>query len=322
MKRKYTVFVLALTLLVFSSGISGIACAADSQPEKVSQIYAFGDSLSDNGDSLAISKRIMAMPEKPAEAFLLPSDPAANLYWEGRWSNGPTAVEVLAEKLAVPLTDYAVGGAESGEGNYYTWLDGIQHTGVLGQTAEFTKSLNGKAADPDALYFICISANDYFYHMDYQTPGSNTSLAAVSVDNIVSAVTTLAASGAEDFLVTGSFDLAAMPWEGMNSRTTEAAIFTDAVNAGLQEKLPAIEKNLNIDIDYFDLVAATDEIRNNPAEHGLKEINKPYELTYPEVKPGTGNPDEYFFWDEWHPTKAVHKILGEEMYKTLELSAE
>lgn len=73
------------------------ACAtAASTPTAtpISHVYAFGDSYSDNGNMKK----------------LLPSGPPWNLMWEGRVSNGPVAVEVLATRLNVPLTDclYAV----------------------------------------------------------------------------------------------------------------------------------------------------------------------------------------------------------------------
>lgn len=37
-------------------------------------------------------------------------------YYNGRWSNGPTWIEVAAMELGVNLNDYAVGGATSGSG--------------------------------------------------------------------------------------------------------------------------------------------------------------------------------------------------------------
>ena len=35
-------------------------------------------------------------------------------YYEGRWSNGPTWIEVVASSLGISLTDYGAGGATTG----------------------------------------------------------------------------------------------------------------------------------------------------------------------------------------------------------------
>ncbi len=39
-----------------------------------------------------------------------PEDP----YYQGRWSNGPTWIEIVASSLGVSLTDYGAGGATTG----------------------------------------------------------------------------------------------------------------------------------------------------------------------------------------------------------------
>ncbi|MBN0084957.1 cholinesterase ChoE, partial [Pseudomonas aeruginosa] len=86
------------------------------------------------------------------------------VYWQGRWSNGPTAVEVLARQLGAQLADHAVGGAKSGADNYYGWMSAYRHTGLAGQVDAYLATLDGKPADGQALHFIFVSANDFFEH--------------------------------------------------------------------------------------------------------------------------------------------------------------
>ncbi len=285
---------------------------------KISKVIAFGDSYTDNGASMKISRKIMALPNKPADAYLLPADPTSNLYWEGHWSNGPTAVEVLAEGLQVELENYAVGGAKSGNDNYYEWINKVENTGALGQIEVFKSELNGKKADSKALYFIFISANDYFQYMDYGLPGTISDLADRAVSNIYTAVSKLVSIGAKQFMIVNSTDLSIVPWEVANNRTQKAKQFTEEVNQGLVENMPSFEKEVNADILLFDHTAVSAKIRSNPGQFGLKELNKPFELTYPEIKISAGNPDEHYFWDEWHPTKVVHRVVGEEMLNSLQ----
>lgn len=75
------------------------------------QMVVFGDSLSDNGNVYAIFKKLHEVVPS------IPLIPAPNIYWEGRFSNGPVWNELLAKKMGLDVTDkhqylnYAHGGA-------------------------------------------------------------------------------------------------------------------------------------------------------------------------------------------------------------------
>ena len=279
--------------------------------ESVSQIFAFGDSYSDDGLSLEISTD--AVEAGVPDSFILPADPELGLYDdEGRWTNGKTAVEVLSENLGVDLIDYAVGGAKSGDGNYYSWLDSFQNTGVSGQVEQFESDLGGQPADPDALYFIFASANDFFEYSDFGLPGTVEELATQTVENIKQEISDLSALGAEEFFVVNSSDLDILPGIIEFEQVEDAALFTDEVNNLLPQELPALETELGIDIVLYDHVAISDEIRENSQDFGLTNIDDPAQPVFP-VEPPVENPDEYYFWDEYHPTRRVHEIVGEDM---------
>lgn len=283
---------------------------------EITKVVAFGDSYSDNGQAKKISTEIMADPNRPKDAYLKPSD---ELYWNGRYSNGHTAVEVLAEKLGVQLTNYATGGATTGEKNYSDWTDYLGNTGVLGQIEKFKKSLNTGEADSDALYFIFASGNDYFKFMDYSMEGTVEKVADNAVNNIKTAIKRLTNIGCKKFFVVNSSDLTLVPYEIQNHRTKSAKAFVNRVNTQLPETLKELQKNLNIKIMMFDLPKISDKIMKNPRKYGLVVLNKECEGTYPKVKPAHANQDEYYFWDEWHFTRVVHKIFGEEMYSKVQM---
>jgi cholinesterase len=80
-------------------------------------------------------------------------------YWEGRLSNGPVAVEVLASRLNVELADYVVAGAQSNTGNAELALP---NSGASGQVEKFKAGRQGQSADPQALYFVMIGAMDFY----------------------------------------------------------------------------------------------------------------------------------------------------------------
>ncbi len=279
--------------------------------ESISQIYAFGDSYSDEGLSLEISTA--AVEAGVPDSFILPADPELELYdEEGRWTNGLTAVEVLAKNLDVDLTNYAVGGAKSGDGNYYSWLDSFQNTGVSGQVEQFSADLAGQPADPDALYFIFASANDFFEFSDFGLPGTIEDLANQTVDNIKQKISNIAALGAEEFFIVNSSDLGILPGTIEFEQAEDAALFTEEVNSLLPQELVTLEEELGVDIVLYDHEAISDEIRANPEEYGLTNIDDPYQPVFP-VETPSGNPAEYYFWDEYHPTAQVHQIIGEDM---------
>ncbi|OGT47358.1 MAG: hypothetical protein A3F17_03675 [Gammaproteobacteria bacterium RIFCSPHIGHO2_12_FULL_41_15] len=74
----------------------------------INRVVSFGDSLSDNGNIFRYSLQIL---------------PAKTGYWFGRFSNGYVWVEILANQLNVPLTNYSEGGASSKPVNAFSALN-------------------------------------------------------------------------------------------------------------------------------------------------------------------------------------------------------
>ena len=307
---------IAIATTVFSLSTITIATKTNAASfDSVSQIYAFGDSYSDEGLSLEISTA--AVDAGVPGSFILPADPTSGLYdSKGRWTNGETAVEVLAQNLGVDLTNYAVGGVKSGNGNYYGWLDSFQDTGVFGQIEQFNSELGGNSADSNALYFIFASANDLFEYTDFGLSGTVEELASQTVDNIGESVTRLSALGAEQFFIVNSSDLDILPGVIEFGQTAEAALFTDEVNRLLPEELNTLTQDLGVDIALYDHVAISDEIRANPAIYGLTNIDDACQPVFP-VEPQCSAPDEHYFWDEYHPTRRTHQIIGEDMARVV-----
>ena len=271
-------------------------------------LYAFGDSYSDNGAGAAFTAQLVQQNVKDAQA--LPGD----LYWQGRWSNGPTAVEGLATALKVPLTGYAVGGAKSGHGNYYAWMMPARDTGVLGQVADHLKTARNHKADPKALYFIFISANDFFEWADFTHPESIEALSETSLMNIRKATEQLIAAGAKRVMVVGTTDLSHVPAVVQGNQVEHAKHYQQL----LEQKLPVALASLGeAKVTYFDHVAFSDALRANPAANGFKDLDTPCQATYPDVKPACADPDAHYYWDEWHPTRKVHALAAKAMLQTL-----
>lgn len=303
---------ITIATICFSFGTSLVTSEVHAASfDSISQIYAYGDSYSDDGLSFELSTDAVDMGVP--DASILPADPSSGLYDDqGRWTNGKTAVEVLSENLGVNLTDFAVGGAKSGNGNYYSWLSAVEDTGVFGQIDKFSGQLGANSADPDGLYFIFASANDLFEYTDFALPGTVEELASQTVQNIGESVAQLSALGAEQFLVVNSSELDILPGVIEFGQVTEAALFTNEVNRLLPQALNTLSQTLGVEILLYDHVAIGREIRSNPAEYGLTNVDDPCQPIFP-VEPQCSAPDEYYFWDEYHPTARVHQIIGEDM---------
>lgn len=281
----------------------------------ISRIYAFGDSYSDNGAALRITTA--AVNSGVPGAFIFPQ---VDVYdSDGRWTNNPglTSVEVLAKQKNLQLTDYAVGGAKSGNGNLSTWLDKYQNTGLFGQIEEYKAEVN-RVPDSKGLYFIFISTNDLLERFFNNQTGSVDVLADAAVNNIVSGISQLAALGAEQFFVVNSTDLAALPL--FEQYSEEAAKFRDIINKSLPGQLDTLNKQLGVEVALYDHVAISNKIRSTPATFGFTNINDACKLLYTTggLEPGCSTPDNYYYFDEIHPTRRVHQIIGEDMANFLD----
>ncbi len=259
--------------------VAGILLAGCSG-ERITHVYAFGDDHSDKGNCS-----------------------------EGRLSNGPLAVEVLAERLNVDLIDYAWCIAFSGY-EHLDNVDPLDDTTLLGQVDKFKSELNGKKADPEALYFIEIGMVDFFETRD-------SGAAEEVVTNIVTAVTRLAGLGAKHFMVGNSFNLSKFP--GFQTSTNQAEMFQSKMNAALPGEMDKLAQEMGLEIEIFDITATEERIRSNPEQYGFTQLVTPCTNWGLEMYPSEicANPDEYYYWGHYYLTGHVHQILGEAMAEQL-----
>lgn len=307
---------LSASLIMASLFISTFAIPIQAKNlNKPSAIIVFGDSYSDNGASMHLSKQ--ALTAKIPNAVTLPADPALKLYKDGHWSNGPTAVEYLAKSLGVSLTDYAVGGAKSGSGNYYVWLDAYTDSGLLGQVADHKASLNGKNLDSKALYVIAASANDYFQFVDFSQPGKLDNMADRAAVNTYTAVQRLVNSGAQRFLIAKSYALTDLPYITANKQVEQAKLYSEHYNASLDKLMKPLQANKKLSITMFDWQQKTHDIAAAKAKYGITNTADACQVTMPAAKTACATPNSYLFWDEYHPSTRAHEILGQMMLSVL-----
>jgi phospholipase/lecithinase/hemolysin len=125
-----------------------------------SAMYAFGDSFSDTGNLVG------ALATRPVEDVLAWWPPFAipgyaDGFFQGRPTNGLSAVEHLAGTLGIGLTNYAWTGALSGHGNVLPFVNTAFGATGLRDQVDTHLALTG-SADPDALYFVWGGHNDFW----------------------------------------------------------------------------------------------------------------------------------------------------------------
>ena len=233
-KALFLLVLLAATILALTS----LASAAP-----YSNVFVYGDSLSNLGNIYFVSGHTIP-----------PSPP----YYNGRFSNGPLAVEDLASALHSPLTSFAWGGAttgigDSGDGSTQTTLGTV---GLPGMLLQVQGSLSSVAPFAPTSLFVVWGGPD-----DFITGGS----VAVGVADILTIVGALQSVGATHILVPGMPDMGSTPaYHGDASATA----FSFAFDQALQASLPK-------GVTYFDTFDFMHLVVSNPGAFGFTDVSDP-----------------------------------------------
>jgi len=341
MKNKYLLFYLFVLLEILLSN-----CYAFT----VDKIVVFGDSLSDNGNLFTLTSNAKkVIPDAP----IIPKNPP---YYDGRFSNGPVWVEILAQKLNVPLEDYAYGGA---------WAESIIDSkqlipsGLGLQVVSYLVSALTDYHKENHLYIIWSGANDYMHgryngkgHPDIDYPTTNT------VKIIQEQLNWLIYYGAKNILILNLPDLTNTP--EVSLKGSEFALMVGDLIREHNKKLSHMIaeeriKHPNVLFVSIDVENDFNDIVTYPEKYNLKNVTDPcydgsYSLSHHKIsgeieaakkanidiinnrflelaylnslsanagqKPCL-NPDEYLFWDKVHPTRIIHQMISTLTYRKL-----
>ncbi|MBW4483819.1 MAG: hypothetical protein KME14_14860 [Tildeniella torsiva UHER 1998/13D] len=260
-------------------------------------LTVFGDSLSDPGNLFGLTGFFPPFP-----------------YSQGRFSNGDLWADYLVDDLGfepAQVQNFAVGGATTSRDNGLTPLIGsltgteVNLPGLLDEIDSYLGGLGAGAANPDGLYVVWAGANDLFNLPS--DPAAIPDFLAASVKNIATAISQLAARGADTFLVPNLPNLGLTPRTLGDGTSEQATALSQGFNAGLANTLTALEQSLAgaIDIIPVDLFGLTTEIIATPAEFGFTNVADPL------LNQGLLDDPGYFWWDQQHPTTTVHELLAD-----------
>ena len=308
----------ALLLSLFASVAAPSASAA-----QFSNVYVFGDSLSDAGYFRPFFASLVA------QGF-----PAALVPVFGRFttSPGPAWSELVAQYYGVtPLpsnvsggTIYAQGGARVATSPGFVTPPGQPQRPVSVQIDEFLVA-NGGSADPNALYTVWAGANDLFVQLGAFQTGAITQaqlqtnfLAAATAE--IGQIRRLTDAGARYIAVFTLPNVGATP----EFAGSPVAGSVTALSAGYNTTLFTGLQGAGIRVIPVDTFSLFNEMQANPGAFGFTNTTTPACRPFPPfstsansffcyagnlVAPGADQ--SYAFADSVHPTTASHRIIAQ-----------
>lgn len=317
-----------------------LIAALNVNAQNFSNIYVFGDSLSDNGNLIALD----------------PSVPQ-------RFTNGPVAVEVIAAGLGLSLTpslhllqsppfgnNYAIAGAKAID------EDGNEQTPDINLPTQVNAFLqiNGGQAPSDALYIVLIGGNDIREARDIKAGivfATNfwerlmihieaTISVTKAVQSQMAQINKLIAAGAQNILVANAPDIGAIPETGLvsagllaqsqtNYQKYQAKLLPEMVtglsttyNYLLRKNLRKVERQTGLDILEYDLFDFLTAQLNNADDLGFTNTTEACIWIFSQagaINPACDFPaaNTFLFWDEIHPTTRVHQGAGLELLEII-----
>lgn len=281
------------------------------------QMYVFGDSLSDTGNVFNVSQQTIGTGFPPPP------------YFNGRFSNGPNWVDYLAQDLNLNPTPYtalatgiiptqginfAFGGATTGLDNTIApLLPGLQQQiGLFANTVP-----TDQAADPNALYVLWAGANDYLptqspTFQPFDNPDT-------TIGNLSFALNTLATIGAKNFLVLNLPDLGQLPLTNNTPISDSLNTLSDLHNTNLNTTLHAFSNTPgNLSIWLVDVNSLIADAFANPGNFGFTNVTDACLNNLDCVVGGQSVQNQYLFWDNIHPTTASHEKIAKLAYSELQ----
>jgi phospholipase/lecithinase/hemolysin len=301
--------------------------AAHAAVTQLKDLFVFGDSLSDGGNSRLVSQA--------SSGAAFPPPP----YYNGQYSNGPVAVEYLWKSFNPGNdtfkpslgggTNYAIGGATTGLESYNSVNpsvpDALKPAYSQLANAWQIQTFSNQAPTFDAatsLFVVWLFPNDVFY-LDATgklpgtaagggpAPGDVPGLVANGIQNIAGTISFLASQGAQNFLVPNMPDLGLVPGFLGTPQAPGLSLLTAGFNLGLSMALDQIEGAIpTLDIVQFDTAALFTSLAANPGAYGFDVANAACVDNLLNGQCTPENWDKWVFWDGVHPTTRAHELLA------------
>lgn len=283
-----------------------LSATALAKPGDFEQIVAFGDSLMDSGNAFVFTGQISTPPFEP-----VPS--AAYAIGGHHFSNGDTWVEELGQLLglqrstgpaarnAAEFSNYAVGGSRARE-----------HDSGLSAAQQLGWYLSSNNPSADTLYIFGFGGNDVRDALQ-SGPQNGPLIVGEAVASIVNNLVALCSAGAQHILIPNVANIGTTPFaQGLGEPVISGATFVSAsFNSALHYYMSQVVQPSCPDTTFYtlDLFTLSTMIFNSPGGYGFIDTEACLEF-YTTGGAICSNPNQHFFWDGIHPTKAGHAIIA------------
>jgi outer membrane lipase/esterase len=291
------------TAAAFIAALSLAACSSDkttapAQDPLFKTMVVFGASLDDVGNTCNLNPA--ACPPPP--------------YFQGRVSNGPIWVELVAQQLGASLTPSRTGGTNYAYSGARTGPIAGTTQGVPNMIAQVDAYLAAPATfDRSRALFVLNGAtvgNDITDAViQLNTNPAAAAIPSNAVTNLATMVGKLYDAGARHILIANSTDVGRTPQvRSLGAQATQlASTFSSLFNGGLNIQLTVLRaSNAGLNLYLLDLGKLTADVFASPATFGFTNLTAPC-LTGTTV---CATPDAYFYWDPFHPTAATGKLVA------------
>ena len=294
-----------------------LACLAASPGSyaNYSNLFIFGDSLSDSGNNAALTPNRTPVPIS-GNSFI-PTYP----YTSGHYTNGQVWAQDFASALGLSAnpsllggTDYAFGGATTGPLTPNAFPGGLlsPFPPSLETQAAYFLFQHGGVAPGDALYVVAGGGNDARNALNAIGSCGNSSCVAGVIDStalefatdIGSIVSELETDGAEHIFVWDTPDVGLAPAilaEGAQASAL-GTLLASSMNSALLSAIGGAPG-----VTLFDIFGLEDSIVADPAAFGLTNVTDACAQFV------ACDPSTYLVWDGIHPTSAGAQIISDAM---------
>ena len=257
------------------------------------RIVSFGDSLSDNGNTFAQTGN----PPPP--------------YFNGRFSNGPTWVEILNGPMNSPIQGTGVSGnVNMAFGGARADL-ALNLNGPLPSVGEQVGLFQffGGSIGPKDLVTMQGGANDIFQYFTLAGAGANqagiTAASTTAAGALVTDAGIAIAAGAKKMLVANLPDIGSTPAFNGSPTTSQGGtlasiVYNGAWAQGIGQLATA---NPGVNIIQMDVYSLFNVVRANPAAFGYTNITQACTAVIACVTGSAATQNQFLFWDSVHPTE-------------------
>jgi outer membrane lipase/esterase len=313
--RQTARYLAAIAASIFLVSCGGSENDTPAAPPLFQTTVVVGASATDTGNRCGVAANSLCFPAPPYAGHSTAAD-------------GPLFVQTLAARYGTPLTassaggfNYAIGGATTGVIPTDTTPQTINNMQI--QLEQYLQRV-GFQVNPQHLIVVDGSTFGNNIRRVLEMIGANPALAATlptasvtqAATDIFNLVARFYAAGARHVLLVNSSNLGLHPAvvasgaQAIQLATGMSAGYNNALAGQVVPGLRAGSPGLNI--YYVDFGALSNAIATNPANYGITNTTAPcYAFFTSAAAPICATPAQFMFWDELHPSAAVHAVAAQ-----------